>query len=214
MKKTLAILLVVVMCISLLASCGKGNDAADSSPPPSGGSSSPSGESSSPPGGSSDGDTGWGNVKSSGVGTAHLPDSSDPPITFTVFAAGSGTVPSTNNKALKELERITGVKFEWEFTPGDIDQKVGVVIAGGDYADWIAPGQHRGEFLNSGAFANLDGLIQDYPHLWKHFGLYEQRLRNATVDNSIRLLDLFGRRYYVNDGNDINYEGDYNGPAF
>ena len=146
--------------------------------------------------------------------TKNLPDSADPPITLTVFTAGSGKVPSANNKVLKELARITGVTLEWEFTPGDIDQKVGVVIAGEEYADWIAPGQHRGEFLNAGAFANLDGLIQYYPNLWNHFGLYEQRLRNATLDNSIRLLDIFGRRYYVNDGADINYEADYNGPGF
>ena len=147
-------------------------------------------------------------------GTANLPDSTDAPITFTVFTAGAGTVPSASNKVLKELTRITGVTLEWEFTPGDIDQKVGVVIAGEEYADFICPGQHRGEFLNAGAFTNLDGLIQDYPRLWEHFGLYEKRLRNATLDKSIRLLDIFGRRYYLNDGEDINYEPNYNGPGF
>ena len=146
--------------------------------------------------------------------TSHLPDSTDDPITLTVFTAGAGKVPSSNNKVLKELARITGVTLEWEFTPGDIDQKVGTVIAGEEYADFIAPGQHRGEFLNADAFANLDGLIQDYPNLWNHFGLYEKRLRNATLDDSIRLLDIFGRRYYLNDGSDLDYEPDYNGPGF
>jgi len=160
------------------------------------------------------GTTDWGNTPINAVGTSHLPDSTDEPITFTVFTAGSGQAPARNNPVMLELARITGVTLEWEFTPGDIDQKVGVLIAGGEYADLIAPGQHRGEFLNAGAFANLDGLIQDYDRLWKHFGLYETRLRNATTDNSIRLLDIWGRRYTLGDGLDSLYEADYNGPGF
>jgi putative aldouronate transport system substrate-binding protein len=146
--------------------------------------------------------------------TAHLPDYPGDPITFTVFTAGSGQVPSSNNAVLQELARITGVSFEWEFTPGDIDQKVGVLIAGQEYADWIAPGQHRGEFLNAGAFLNLDGMIQHYPNLWKHYGPYEARMRGSTDDDSLRILCIWGRRYTIGDGQDGLYEGLYNGPAF
>jgi len=208
LNKILALLMAVLMLSAMLAACG-GND---EPPAPTPAPPAPTPAPPAPPPGP--GDQGWGDRESDGASTAHIPDYPGEQITLTVFTAGAGQVPSRNNKVLLELARITGVTLEWEFTPGDIDQKVGVLIADGEYADFIAPGQHRGQFLNANAYVDLDGLIQHYPNLWRHFGLYEQRLRNATLDNSIRLLDIWGRRYYINDGEDINYEPDYNGPGF
>ena len=198
-NKLVAILLAALMMFSIIAACGT-EDVQDPPTQP--------GQDPAPPGTPpADGEVIPGS-------TAHLPDYPGDPITFTVFVAGAGRPSASGNRVLEEITRITGVTLEWEFTPGDIDQKVGVIIAGGDYADLIAPGQHRGEFLNAGAFANLDGLIQHFPNLWRHFEPFEIRLRNATLDDSIRILDIWGRRYTIGDGLDGLYDPEYSGPAF
>ena len=204
MKKIIAIILAALMMLSVLAACADDTTPADPADPPADGGAPPTADGDAPPA----------DDRNLPPNTAHIPDYAGEPITFSVFTAGAGRAPSRDNPVLQELTRITGVTLEWEFTPGDIDQKVGVLIAGGEYADFIAASQHRGEFLNAGAFYDIDGLIQNFPNLWRHFEPYEQRLRNATLDNSIRHLDIWGRRYNLYDGLDGLYEAEYNGPAF
>ena len=94
-----------------------------------------------------------------------------------------------------------------------MEQKVGM-IASGDYPDLIGAGQARGRFLNAGSFAALDDYLPNYPNLWKHYEPYLDRLRSISPDKKIYILDIWGREYWLNDGEDQYYEGDYNGPAF
>jgi len=143
------------------------------------------------------------------------PDDKKPePITFTMFVAGPGEAPPANNKIIKKIQEITGVTIEFEFLVGDMEQKVGIMIASGDYPDLIGAGQARGRFLNAGSFAALDDYLPNYPNLWKHYEPYLDRLRSISPDKKIYILDIWGREYWLNDGEDQYYEGDYNGPAF
>ncbi|MDI9501150.1 MAG: extracellular solute-binding protein [Bacillota bacterium] len=136
------------------------------------------------------------------------------PITFTMFVAGPGEAPPKDNKIVKKLQEITGVTIDFEFLVGDMEQKVGIMIAGGDYPDLIGAGQARGRFLNAGSFAAVDDYLPNYPNLWKHYEPYLDTLRSVSADNKIYILDIWGRQYRLEDGQDDFYEGDYNGPAF
>jgi len=136
------------------------------------------------------------------------------PITFTMFVAGPGDPPPKDNKVIKKIQEMTGVTIEFEFLVGDMDQKVGIMIASGDYPDLIGAGQARGRFLNARAFAALDDLLPKYPNLWRHYEPFLDRLRSISTDKKIYILDIWGREYWLNDGQDHFYYGDYNGPAF
>ena len=136
------------------------------------------------------------------------------PITFTMFIAGPGEAPAKDNKIIKKVQELTGVTIEFEYLVGDMDQKVGVMIASGDYPDLIGAGQARGRFLNAEALVALDDYLPNYPNLWNHFSPYEKRLRDVSEDGRIYILDIWGRTYRLEDGQDDFYEADYNGPAF
>lgn len=142
------------------------------------------------------------------------PPSAKDPITFTMFVAGPGEAPPESNKIVKKIQELTGVTIEFEFLVGDMEQKVGTMIFGGEYPDFIGAGNARGQFLNAGSFVALDEYLPQYPNLQAHFGPYEKRLRSISEDGKIYILDIWGRQYRLEDGTDDSYEADYNGPAF
>ena len=196
MKKTkfLALLLVAVMVFSVITACTKKGDPDQP-----------------------DGDQPGGTVTEPGGTTT--PDEKPAeqklePITFTMFVAGPGEAPPKDNKIVKKLQEITGVTIDFEFLVGDMEQKVGIMIASGDYPDLIGAGQARGRFLNANSFAAVDDYLPNYPNLWKHYEPYLDTLRSVSADNKIYILDIWGRQYRLEDGQDDFYEGDYNGPAF
>jgi putative aldouronate transport system substrate-binding protein len=196
MKKTkfLALLLVAVMVFSVITACTKKGDPDQP-----------------------DGDQPGGTVTEPGGTTT--PDEKPAeqklePITFTMFVAGPGEAPPKDNKIVKKLQEITGVTIDFEFLVGDMEQKVGIMIASGDYPDLIGAGQARGRFLNAGSFVAVDDYLPNYPNLWKHYEPYLDTLRSVSADNKIYILDIWGRQYRLEDGQDDFYEGDYNGPAF
>ena len=52
------------------------------------------------------------------------------PITLTVFRGDPGDQPAEDNKIYKKIEEEFGVTFEFEFLAGDLDETLGVKIAG------------------------------------------------------------------------------------
>lgn len=194
MKKVrlIALLLVVVMIFGVMTACGK-QQTTDSDNQPA-----------TEPNSDSSGGT----------------DSSEPavekkePITFTMFQADPGEAPPADNKIIKKIQEATGVTIEIEYLVGDMEQKVGIMIAGGDYPDFIGPGQARGQFLNAGAFVALDDYLPNYPNLWKHYEPYLDVLRSVSSDGKIYIMDIWSREYWLNDGEDTAYQVGYNGPAF
>lgn len=190
-KKTLAMLLAVVMLFAVLAACAPPVDSSSGTPEP----------------------TTAGKVADKPEATKPAEDKLKP-ITFTMFVAGPGEAPPADNKVVKKLQEITGVTIDYEFLVGDMEQKVGIMIASQDYPDLIGAGQARGRFLNAGSFAALDDYLPNYPNLWKHYGDYMDRLRSVSNDGKVYILDIWSRQYWLNDGEDDFYEGDYNGPAF
>jgi putative aldouronate transport system substrate-binding protein len=58
------------------------------------------------------------------------------------------------------LEEQTGVVIDWEFIVGDLEQKVGLIAASGDYPDAIHPRNETEVLLGAGALIPLNDLIE------------------------------------------------------
>ena len=52
-------------------------------------------------------------------------------ITFTKFVAGPGTPPGSGNAVVEQIENLTKTKLEFEFVVGDMDSRVGTMLASG-----------------------------------------------------------------------------------
>lgn len=69
------------------------------------------------------------------------------------------------------IEQKTGVRLEWEFPVGDLKQKIGLVIASGDYPDLIDGRNENQSLYDNGVFIPLDDLIEQYgPNIKRLYG--------------------------------------------
>lgn len=123
------------------------------------------------------------------------PDAAPEPITFTMFSGDQQQAPAANNPVAKKVQELTGVTIEFEFLVGDLQEKMGVIIASGDYPDLMQPSQSRATAMDAGVFMPLDDLIMDYPNLVKHFEPYFDKMRAVSNKNQILILDNWGRYY-------------------
>ncbi|CAM3904570.1 ABC transporter substrate-binding protein [Lederbergia lenta] len=119
------------------------------------------------------------------------------PVTFTFFnAEGAGKDIDTNKTKLgKMFEEETGVNFKMEHIVGDVNTKLGVMIASGDYPDVLVPGAPD-KILEAEAFIPLNDLIDEYaPNLKK---LYEPYLSQMTdEDGNIYFIPFGAEQGYL-----------------
>ncbi|WP_044481123.1 type 2 periplasmic-binding domain-containing protein [Paenibacillus antibioticophila] len=127
------------------------------------------------------------------------------PFEISVFIGEAGQQPTPDNKIYKLIKEKTGASFKFEFLAGDIDQKLGVMIAGGDYPDMMTDNQ---KLKAAGAFIPLEDLIEEHaPNLKKHYEKYWNMMRDPN-DNHIYTLPNYG---VYNSDPDSTW---YSGPAF
>jgi len=129
-------------------------------------------------------------------------------ITLTMFVAENGKAPNPDSEILKLIEEKTKVKIEFEYVVGDMESRVGTMIASGNYPDIIGCGNARSRFMSAGALIPLQDEIPKYANLQAHYAPYEQKRKNASTDDNIYLLEIWTR--YYNDPI-VTF---YNGPAF
>ena len=111
------------------------------------------------------------------------------PITISVFTQQARQQPSANNKVYKYLQEKLGVTFNWDILVGEIAQKRGVMIAGGDYPDLIE--MNETQFIDAGALIPLEDLIEKYgPNIKAHFGDQLEKMRSP--DGHIYYLTNWG----------------------
>lgn len=97
------------------------------------------------------------------------------PITFTMFLRDPGQAPSKDNPVIKKITELTGVTMDFEFTVGDVNEKVGVMIAGGDYPDAIfgeAP-----KFFDAGALIPVEDYMMKYPNTKAHYEPFMAKMK-------------------------------------
>ena len=100
------------------------------------------------------------------------------PITLTVFRGDPGDQPTEDNKIYKLIEEKFGVTFKFEFLAGDLDEKLGMMIAGEDYPDLFDGGNSADLIISNGALINLLDYVspEKTPRLWAHIEPQKARL--------------------------------------
>ena len=134
------------------------------------------------------------------------------PITLTVFVGDPGDAPKEDNKIYKLLEEKLGVKFEFEFTAGNLDETLGLKIANKDYADLFSGGNSADLVIAGGDMLNLLDYVspEKTPRLWAHIEPQKARLIDKDADGNDVLYII--PNYGLADGDQIvNSVG---GPAF
>ena len=109
-----------------------------------------------------------------------MAETTEEPITVSVFIGDPRDQPTSDNKVFKMIEEEFGLKFEFEFLAGDLNETLGVKIAGQDYADLMDGGNSAEKLITAGALINLMDYIneKDTPNLYAHIQPYLKRLLN------------------------------------
>lgn len=163
-KKKLALLSLTVAMTAALAGCSGSNKGENASPTASAAGSSSAAPSASQP------------------ASSEAPKEDLTPVTFTYFNANSQVPDIDSNKTQigKKLEEQTGVNFKLQFPVGDVNTKIGTMIASGDYPDVLAPDTAIDKILDAKAFIPLDDLIEQYgPNIKKVYGPYFNQMKQA-----------------------------------
>jgi len=122
------------------------------------------------------------------------------PVTFSYFnAAVAGKDGSTNEAVLgKMLEDQTGVNFKIEHLVGDLNTKLGVMIAGGDLPDVVVPDSGIDKMLDAKAFIPLNDLLDKYaPNLKKLYAAYWDQL--PAADGNIYIIPFAASSGFIPD---------------
>ncbi|MEH7095766.1 ABC transporter substrate-binding protein [Neobacillus vireti] len=120
------------------------------------------------------------------------------PVTFSYYnAAQAGKDRNTNETVIgKELEKQTGVNFKVEYAVGDINTKIGTMIASGKYPDLLVPDAALPKILDAGAFIDLSDLIDKYaPNIKRVYGPYMNKMKDK--DGKIYFLPMEAYQGYL-----------------
>jgi len=111
------------------------------------------------------------------------------PITISVFSMASSQQPPADNRIYKWIAENLNVTFNWDILVGDKDQKIGVMIAGGEYPDILHVDSPK--FYEAGALIPLDELIEEYaPRLKAHYAEAWERMKED--DGHVYTLPVWG----------------------
>ena len=98
-----------------------------------------------------------------------LPTTKLPPVEISVFTINANfPIPPEDNRVYKLIKEKLGVTFKWDIAVAEVDQKIGVMIAGQDYPDLLDINSPK--FIDAGACMPLEDLIEKYaPNLKRHY---------------------------------------------
>ncbi|MDQ0338593.1 putative aldouronate transport system substrate-binding protein [Caldalkalibacillus uzonensis] len=102
------------------------------------------------------------------------------PVTFTYFNAGTSLkdIEANQTRIGQIFEEQTGVNWKMEYLVGDINTKIGVMIASGEYPDVIVPDAAIDQLLDAGAFIPLNDLIEEHaPNLKQLYEPYLEMMK-------------------------------------
>ncbi len=150
-KRILLLLLSVVMILTVVTACSGGNN-----------------------GGNQQG-SGNNNPSSNAGGNTGDEEVTQEPVTFTFFNAGASRedvlTSDTDIGALYAEE--TGVSFQIEHLVGDVQTKIGTMIAGGEYPDVLVADTEIDKVVDAGGFIDLTDLIEEHgPNIKEVYGPY------------------------------------------
>lgn len=128
------------------------------------------------------------------------------PVTISAFINTPNQQPTPDNRIYKKIQDELGVKLNMEFVVGDTQQKLGVMIAGGDFPDLITADT---KLVAAKAVIPLEDLIEKYaPNLKKHYANVWNKMKDPS-DGHIYWLPNYGVLTGKDQGGSF-----YSGPAF
>lgn len=115
------------------------------------------------------------------------------PITFTLFTADANEdMPFTDPVAL-EIQKRTGVTLQIEHPVAGDTQSIPLMIAGGEYPDFIYAKGDLAKLIDAGAVIPLDEYIGKYGQNMKNlYGSQIVKLRNSLADPNIYSAGTYG----------------------
>ena len=131
-------------------------------------------------------------------------------ITVTVFRGDPGDQPFEDNKIYRKIEEELGIKFEFEFLAGELDETLNLKLADEVYPD-LWDGGNSAEILeNNGALIDLLPYISEEktPNLYKHIYTNNRLKQLLTDDGKLYIIPNHGIIYNSETRNSCN------GPAF
>ena len=136
----------------------------------------------------------------------------DDTITVTMFVGNPMDQPTNDNKIYKKIEEELGIKFEFEFLAGDLDETLGTKLMGEDYPDLFDGGNSAEKLINAGALINLLPYITEEgtPNLYAHVQkVYDDVVtKDENGEDALYIIPNYGINY-----NEI-ITLECNGPAF
>lgn len=135
------------------------------------------------------------------------------PTTLTTWITSASQAPAPDNKIAQLLEEQLGVTLEYEIVaPDNVDQKIGVMLAGGEFPDLVGTTDLRLRLLEGGALIPLDEMLAtgDYPNIATHVedDIKKMSYSGTEVDPGLYIIPNYNRFYGEITG------GTYYGPAF
>lgn len=135
------------------------------------------------------------------------------PTELSVWITAAAQAPAPDNKITKLIEEQLGVTLKYEIvTPDNVDQKIGVMLAGGQFPDLVGTSDLEMRFLEGGALLPLDEMLAtgDYPNLATHVeeDIKKMSYAGTEVDPGLYIIPNYNRFYGEITG------GTYYGPAF
>ncbi|CAM3222207.1 ABC transporter substrate-binding protein [Paenibacillus lupini] len=144
-------------------------------------------------------------ASSNASGSANTATDKKEQITISAFLGAPSQAPTADNRIYKKIQDELGVKLNMEILVGDLQQKLGVMIAGGEYPDLITADT---KLVAAKAVIPLEDLIEQYaPNLKAHYADVWNKMKDSS-DGHIYWLPNYG----VQQGE--VHSNSYSGPAF
>ncbi|MCT2537031.1 ABC transporter substrate-binding protein [Aquibacillus koreensis] len=130
------------------------------------------------------------------------PEENLEPVSYDFFdASGPGTDINTSEVELgKRFEEATGVTFDIEHIVGDVNQKIGTMIASGEYPELLNAEQSTDAVIDAGGFVPLQDLIKEHaPNLYDMYAPYWELMKRD--DGNIYLISSGAPNGYARPAN-------------
>jgi len=139
-----------------------------------------------------------------------MAEGADEVITVTVFRGDPGDQPTDDNKIYKLIEEKLGIKFEFEFLAGNLDETLGLKIADDVYPDLFDGGNSAETLEAAGVLIDLLPYISEEktPNLYKHIYTNDRIKQLVNDDGELFIIPNYGINY------NEQIQNSCNGPAF
>ena len=111
---------------------------------------------------------------------------------FTAFSAVAGTEIAEDNRVKQAIAEKTGVLVQDQWLTGQTaEERIGVMIAGGEYPDFLNGGDATQNLIDAGALIKIDEYLDDYPNL-KNYLSQQDWDKVRAEDGHIYIIPQYG----------------------